>query len=218
MVKIWSELPGARTRELVADLATIAWVAFWSSMAWTLYSFLASFAEAGRLIRDGGENLQAAGRSVGEGLRGLPIVGEGAASAVRGGFDGAGEPIVAAGRDLETFVIVVAVTLALVLLLVPLIPWLSRYLPWRLERARRLRAAHQAIRRPAATGGLDREGVERVLAGRALNRLDWPTLLDYTPDPIGDWTSGRFDRLARAELEGAGLRSILAGSADPPRT
>ena len=29
--------------------------------------------------------------------------------------------------------------------------------------------------------------VERVLAARALNRLDWEMLLEYTPDPIGDW-------------------------------
>ena len=41
---------------------------------------------------------------------------------------------------------------------------------------------------------------------RAMARLDYSTLLDFTPDPIGDWTSGRHDRLARAELASVGLR------------
>jgi hypothetical protein len=41
---------------------------------------------------------------------------------------------------------------------------------------------------------------------RAMSRLDYDTLLDYTPDPLGDWTSGRHDRLAKAELASVGLR------------
>jgi len=31
-------------------------------------------------------------------------------------------------------------------------------------------------------------------------------LLEYTPDPLGDWARGRHDRLARAELASVGLR------------
>jgi hypothetical protein len=41
---------------------------------------------------------------------------------------------------------------------------------------------------------------------RAVARLDYPTLLEYSPDPLGDWASGRHDRLARAELASVGLR------------
>jgi hypothetical protein len=41
---------------------------------------------------------------------------------------------------------------------------------------------------------------------RAVTRLDYSTLLEFTPDPIGDWASGRHDRLARAELASVGLR------------
>ena len=41
---------------------------------------------------------------------------------------------------------------------------------------------------------------------RAVTRLDFPTLLEYTSDPLGDWASGRHDRLARAELASVGLR------------
>ncbi|HVL54468.1 MAG TPA: hypothetical protein VM344_09440 [Vitreimonas sp.] len=204
MVKLWSELPGARAREMVADVATLGWVVLWLAIGWTVYAFISGFAEAGRLVRGGGESLQSAGDRVGDQLMGLPLVGEPVSDAIRQGFDGAGSPIVSAGREIESLVIAIATTLAIVLVLVPLIPWLTRYLPWRVDRVRRTRAAHRAIRR--APSGASVARVERVLAGRALNRLDWVTLLEYTPDPIGDWEAGRFSGLARAEYESAGLR------------
>ena len=57
------------------------------------------------------------------------------------------------------------------------------------------------------TAGLS---VERALAMRAVSRLDYATLLEYTPDPLGDWTNGRLDRLARAELASVGLRPVTS--------
>ena len=81
-------------------------------------------------------------------------------------------------------------------------PWLIRYLPWRWRRLRRVRSAHRAIRRAPDTDA----GIERTLAMRAISRLDYATLLDFSPDPLGDWTSGRHDRLARAEMASVGLR------------
>jgi hypothetical protein len=82
-------------------------------------------------------------------------------------------------------------------------PWLARYLPWRWERLRRVRAAHRVVRTaPDVTDAM----IERTLAMRAVNRLDYSALLEFTPDPFGDWATGRNDRLARAELASVGLR------------
>jgi hypothetical protein len=108
----------------------------------------------------------------------------------------------ALGTELEAFVTIVSIVLALLLALVTLGPWLIRYLPWRLGRLQRVRSAHRAIRRAPASDA----GIEKTLAMRAMARLDYSTLLDFTPDPVGDWTSGRHDRLARAELASVGLR------------
>ena len=41
MIKIWSELPVARLKEQVADLATFLWIVFWGNIVWQLYQFLA---------------------------------------------------------------------------------------------------------------------------------------------------------------------------------
>jgi hypothetical protein len=87
---------------------------------------------------------------------------------------------------------------------VMLIPWLSRYLPWRAERLTTLRAAKRAIRR--APHALPASAVSRTLAARAMYRMSYAELLEHTPDPIGDFESGRFDRLAKAELASVGLR------------
>ena len=202
MIKIWSEVPGARRREQLADVATIIWVVFWGRVVWLLYSFLSSFADAGRSINEGGANLTQAGRDLGASLEGLPLVGESAAGLVRDAFAGAGQPLADFGTQVEGFIVAVAAALALLLALIVLVPWLARYLPWRWGRLRRVRAAHLALRRRS---DLSDAQVEQILAMRAITGLDYPTLLEYTPDPLGDWAAGRHDRLARAELASVGL-------------
>ena len=85
--------------------------------------------------------------------------------------------------------ILIARLLALLVVGVMVVPWLSRYLPWRAERLATVRAAHPAIRgRPidVTTGAM-----QRALATRALNRLSYPELLEYTADPFGDFAAGR---------------------------
>lgn len=203
MVKVWSELPVQRAREQVADLATVLWLAFWGSIVWQLYRFLAGFAEAGRTIRGGGETMIQTGRDLSESLSGLPLVGSQVQDVTRDAFAGAGRPLTEFGTQLEQFILVVAVVLATLLALVTLVPWLTRYVPWRWERLRRVRAAHRAIRTASDLGDAD---VERALAMRAVTRLDYANLLQFTPDPLGDWAGGRHDRLARAELASVGLR------------
>ena len=203
-MKFWSEVPSARVRELAADIATWAWVSLWAIVAFRLYSTLAGYAEVGRAIGRGGTNIQAAGDQVGDTLGGLPLVGEQVRGLTRSAFGAAGEPFVYVGGQLEELLILIATLLGILVLGVTLIPWLSRYLPWRARRLYELRTAHRAIRK--ATRDLPDAAVEKVLASRALHRLTYGELLEHTPDPIGDFATGRYQRLARAELESVGLR------------
>ena len=203
MIKIWSELRGARLKEQVADLATLVWVVFWGSIVWQLFQFLSSFAAAGRTIRDGGQSMVQSGQGFGDSLAGLPLVGSQVRDIARDAFAGAGQPLSDFGTQLEQFIFVVALVLAVLLALVTLGPWLVRYLPWRWERLRRVRSAHRAIRTAPDVGDAR---IATALALRAVTRLDYATLLEYTPDPLGDWARGRHDRLARAELASVGLR------------
>lgn len=205
---IWSELPRARLGEILADVATLAWLAAWGWVSWRLYVFLADLAGVGRFVAEGGASLGAAGREVAEAIRGIPLIGEGSADAVGGAFAAAANPLISIGNDLERLLLAIAVLLALLLVAAALIPWLNRYLPWRVSRLRRLRAAKRVVRR--APVGLEAGQVEQLLASRALHRLEYDELLEFSPDPFGDWLSGRYDRLARAELAEVGLRPLAA--------
>jgi hypothetical protein len=203
MFKFWSEVPSQQVREVVADVLTVAWVAFWSIFAWNLYVFLAGFAEAGRILRQGGDGIVSAGVDLGNAVRGAPLIGEGMADVATNAFAGAGEPFRFVGTELEQLLLVVAALLGLLVVAVALVPWLMRYLPWRLERLGRLRAAHKAIRtRPKVSD----EAIAKILAGRAVYNLTYEELLQHSDDPLGDLASGRYERLVRAELEKSGLR------------
>ena len=203
MIKLWSELPGARSKEVVADVATLVWVLFWGNIVWQLFRLLAAFAEGGRVMRSGGQTMVQSGRDLGDQLEGVPLVGTQLGDTARDLFADVGRPLSDFGTQLELFILIVAGVIALLLALVTIGPWLSRYLPWRWGRLRRVRSAHRAIRRAPDLGDAD---IERALAMRAVTRLDYSALLEYTPDPLGDWVSGRHDRLARAELASVGLR------------
>ena len=205
---IWSELPRARLGEMLADVATVGWVWFWGTLGWNLYSFLADLAGAGRVVRDSGVNLGAAGDRVANALEGIPLIGPGAAETVGGAFSAAAEPLVTFGTDLERLLLAIAILLALLFVAAALVAWLNRYLPWRIARLRRLRAGKRVVRR--APVGVDAGQIEQLLASRAVHRLEYDELLEFSPDPFGDWLSGRYDRLARAELSEVGLRPLAA--------
>ncbi len=204
MLKFWSETPAARAREMVADVATWAWVALWAVVGAKIHEVISSFAEAGRVLQAGGTNIQGAGATLGEAMSDVPLVGPGIGDLTTGAFDTAGDPFIYVGRELESMLILVARLLALLVVGVMVIPWLSRYLPWRAARLATVRAAHQAIRR--GPRDMSDTAMERALASRALNRLSYPELLEHTSDPFGDFAAGRYERLARAELASVGLR------------
>ena len=202
MLKFWSEVPSARARELLADLSTWAWVALWAVIGLKIHDVIAHFAEAGRVLQAGGTNIQGAGASLGDAMRGVPLVGEGIDDLATNAFGTAGEPFIYVGHELESMLILIARLLALLVVSVMVIPWLSRYLQWRARRLATVRAAHRAIRRADVSS----VAMQKALATRALSRLSYPELLEHTSDPFGDFAAGRFDRLAKAELASVGLR------------
>jgi len=202
MVKLWSEVPGARAREVAADAGTALWVAVWILASRRLYEKLAEFAAAGRVIRDGGRNLEAAGGQIGDALGGIPMIGANVGELVRFAIAFAARPFLAVGSYLEHILLINAILFSLIVLVVPLALWLARYVPWRWERLKKLGAAQRVIRTaPQISGG----EIEHLLASRALHRLSYEELLKYSSDPFGDWSHGHYGRLAQAELASVGL-------------
>ncbi len=204
MRALWSEVPGMRWREIVLDAATVLWIGVWTMSAWRIYEALAGIARRVALIRDGGLALASVGEYISEALAPLPLIGPATGVAIGTAFRATGYPFIEVGGVLERLFIITFALLALIILVLPIALWLNRYLPWRVRQIRALRAARQVIR---VAPRLPDSEVERLLASRALHRLSYETLLRYSPDPFGDWVSGRYDRLARSELASIGLRS-----------
>ena len=204
MLKFWSELPTARARELAADISTWIWVSVWVLIGAKIHDTISSFAEAGRVLQRGGANIQGAGATLGGAFAEVPLVGPGIGDLMTGAFGTVSEPFVYVGQELESMLILIARLLALLVVGVMVVPWLSRYLPWRAERLANVRAAHKAIRR--APVDVTTGAMQRALATRALNRLSYAELLEHTADPFGDFAAGRYERLATAELASVGLR------------
>ena len=101
MLKFYSEVRAARAREMLADLSTWVWVAFWTIIGLRLHDAIAQFAEAGRVLRGGGENIEAAGAQLGNALKGLPLIGAGVDDLTRRTFETAGEPFQYVGVSVE---------------------------------------------------------------------------------------------------------------------
>lgn len=203
MLKLWSELPGARANELAADAGTVLWVALWIAVSRRLYDTLAAFSGTGRFIRSGGQNLDAAGRQIGDALGGVPVIGQGVGDLVRLSMGFAARPFLSVGTSLEHIFLLIASLFSVIVLVVAVAPWLYRYVPWRWTGLRRLWAADRVIHTSRGISGTE---IERLLASRALHRLSYAALLRYSPDPFGDWTRGHYGRLAQAELASVGLR------------
>ena len=204
MPTFYSEARSMRAREIASDVATWLWVALWAVIGSRIHDAIAQFSAAGQILQDGGANLGRAGAELGDALGGVPLVGQTLDDIATGALSTAGTPFVVAGQELEDLLILIARLLAALVVAVMLIPWLSRYLPWRAQRLATLRAATRAIRH--APVDVAPAVLEQALATRAVNRLDYEELLAFTPDPFGDFAAGRFDRLARAERASVGLR------------
>ena len=203
MLKFWSETPAARTREIVADVATWAWVALWAVIGAKIHDRSRRSPRRVACCRRGGTNIQGAGASLGAAFADVPLVGAGIKDVATGVFDTAGDPFIYVGRELESMLILIARLLALLVVGLALIPWLSRYLPWRAERLANVRAAHQAIRRAPATCRRPRSS-RRWRPAPSTGSLPGPAR--DTSDPLGDFAAGHYERLARAELASVGLR------------
>ncbi len=90
--------------------------------------------------------------------------------------------------------------LAACIMIVPSVPVLAFYVPFRINRWNDARVMRQALER-----GRDPRLLEEYLANRALTDLPFRTLARISTDPWRDVAEGRYAALAEAELKSLGM-------------
>ena len=181
------------------DVGVVIWVVVWLALGVMTWHDIRAQAELsanvivmGTAVRDTREALSLVG--------GLPLVGAGI-SDLADRITLAGTEVETAGRGSRDAIQRVAVIAGLGIGVLPPALVLLLYLP-----ARRLWGRDRDAIARALSSGIDRRGLDRYLARRAMEALPWDELQALSPDPWRSVEDGEFRALADAELERMGLK------------
>jgi hypothetical protein len=182
---------------LAIDALVILWTIGWVVLGVTVGLFVERLGAVGEGLEDAGEAIVRSGESVDD-LSDVPLIG--------GGFDaladeirGLGRGTAERGRSIEDDFDGLAVLVGGAIALGPTIPVLVLWVPPRVSRERERRALTRSLR---AGDGL----AMAYLANRAVATRGFRELQRASTDPVGDLIAGRYEELARLELEHLALR------------
>jgi hypothetical protein len=114
-----------------------------------------------------------------------------------------GDSLVSTGHNIHTAILQLAVVLALLVAVPPILLVMLPYVAWRWRDMRETGAALAFVRIASLTGRADQ--ARAVLAYRAVSTLSFRQLMSASADPVGDIAERRYERLANAMLKRAGL-------------
>jgi hypothetical protein len=198
-VKLYSDYGPRRTRQILVDVISLAFIIGWVWLGATIYALITELSEFGEDMESAGAGFRETMTEVGKNLGGVPLIGSG----IRIPFDGAsdaGGALEAAGQGQQELVHQLALTLGLG---VAVLPILMIMFVWALTRGRFIRRAGRAKALVRAGVGID------LLALRALTNQPIATIAKLDVDAMGAWRRGDeivMRRLAGLELESSGIR------------
>ena len=200
-MKLYADLPSTRVRQVVTDLAAVAWVYLWIRLGIWLDHLVGRLAAPGRTVERAGTGLADNLAGAGSRIDRVPGVGGTLAKPFNQAADAA-RALAGAGREQQQVVHDLALALAVALVAVPLGLVVFGWLPLRLRWMRRSGAA-AALR--AAPAGRD------LLALRALATQPLRRLAALDPEIAAAWRRGdpeAVDALAALQLRRLGLRPL----------
>jgi hypothetical protein len=196
-VKLYAETAGLRTRQLVGDLAVLAWTAAWVAAGVALNRLVEKLAVPGERVEQAGGSFAGDIAEIQQKVGRLPVVGDELQDPF-GRLAGVGRTLAAAGVTQQEVVHQLALWLGVVVAVVPIVALLLVWLPSRVSWAREAGAASRL-----RMGGADLE----LFAIRAVANRPLRDLHRVTPDPAGDLRAGEYQDLADLELRALGLRA-----------
>jgi len=204
MLKIYPDRRWPALLRVMSDTSSFIWTVAWAYLGWLVYSTVMGL----EVIADGMKNtgltfnqwIAAFRKAVPGGIPILTKFLQDTADALR---HYSGDQLISAGQNIHDAILKLAITLALLVALPPILLVLVPYLTWRWRDMRETGAALAFVRIAAVTGRAD--AARAVLAYRAVSTLNFRQLMRASPDPVGDLVEHRYERLATAMLLRAGL-------------
>jgi hypothetical protein len=202
-MKLYADLPGRRTIQLLSDAAMLCWVALWAWVGRAVHDATMTLAAPGRQLVSAGSGFRDKMVGAGNAVDNLPLLEDRLAAPFRSAA-GAGTDIEQAGRDLIDSVTRLATILGWVTALIPILIVGGCWLLLRGRFVRRASAAQRFI---------DDEADLDLFALRAMARQPMRRIAGVSSDPGAAWRRG--DRevirsLALLELRDVGLRPPAA--------
>lgn len=204
MIKVYPDRTVPALLRVIGDFLTVAWSVAWAWLGWLIYKTVLGL----EVIADG---ITSTGTTFDAWIASFR-------NAVPGGIPGvtdfllniadqlkkySGDPLISAGHQVHDAIIQLAVVLALLVALPPILLVLLPYGAWRWRDMRETGAALAFVRIASITGRADQ--ARAVLAYRAVATLSFRQLMSASADPVGDISERRYERLASAMLKRAGL-------------
>jgi hypothetical protein len=198
-MKIYSDLPARRSRQVTADACVLLWVVLWVWVGTRVHDATLALAAPGHRLEDAGTGFTSVMNGAGDSVDNLPLLDDRVAGPFRSAA-GAGVDIAGAGRDLVTAVERMALLLGLTTAAFPILIVALFWLWLRVRFVRRATAAQQFV---------DAEPDLDLFALRAMATQPFPRLAAVHADPAGAWRRKDPDvvrALAVLELRECGLR------------
>ena len=205
MTRYQPVLPRGRAA-LIVDLILVAWTAAWVCIGLAVHHEVRGLADLSDTVTKVGGAVEESGRAI-DSFGDVPLVGDRLAEPSER-IGEAGRSAQESGRSSRESVENLSVLLGVSIALIPSLPLVFLYVPWRIA----VRRERSAIR--AAIRGTPDPGLEEYLARRAAEHLSFERLRSVSPNPWHELSEGRCARLAAAELERLGLRREARALAD----
>ena len=215
MLKIYPDRRWPAFLRVLADTTVFFWTVVWAYLGWLIYQTVMGLEVIADGITSTGATFNqwiAAFRGAVPG--GIPLLTKFLQDTADTLKHYSGDPLVATGQNIHEAVLRLAIILALLVALPPILLVLLPYGGWRWRDMRETGAAIAFVRIASMTGRAD--AARAVLAYRAVSSLSFRQLMRASADPVGDLVEHRYDRLAEAMMKRAGIDPTRLAPPDLP--
>lgn len=215
MIKLYPDRRWPALFRVLADTAVVLWTIAWAYLGFLIYQTVMGLEGIADGIVNTGKTfngwLDSFKHAVPGGIPYLTKFLMDTADALR---RYSGDPLISTGHQIHDTILHVAIVLALLIAIPPILLMLIPYGGWRWRDMREVGAALAFVRIASMTGRADQ--ARAVLAYRAVSTLSFRKLMAASADPVGDLAEHRYDRLANAMLKRAGLDPTRLAPSDLP--